>query len=127
MTTMTSEPLTREQLLAKSERRFDSVEVEGYGTVRVQSLNDLEQSEVQAVLVGSEKASDEAKGRRFFKSRRMVAMKAMIDKDGERLFGDEDMPLVESLDPKVVVAVYEKHLEMAGKSVSDEVKQQKKD
>lgn len=117
-----SEALSRDALLAASKREYHDVEVKGVGTVRVQTLNDLEHSDITSSLIDKDGNIDRT---RMPHMRRIVASKMMVDADGNRMFATAEE--AGELRHDIVAAVYRKKLELDDGGLTKEVKQQKKD
>lgn len=122
MTTM-SEFLTKEQLLAACERKYHVVDVKDVGAVRVQTLNDLEHSDISASLINKE---GKVSGELMPHLRRLVASKMIVDESGKRMFASAEEAGTTLL-PEIVKAVYAKYLELNDGGLAKEVKKQKKD
>lgn len=116
-----SEFLTKEQLLSACKRGYHTVEVDGVGALRIQTLNDLEHSDISAALLDKSGKHDIA---RLPQMRRIVASKMLVDADGNTLFDTPEE--AGNLSPSVVRAVYAKYIELSDGGLSKEVKRQKK-
>lgn len=83
----------RDVLLGTMKRRLKTVEIEGVGEVRLRSLTEAERIKVVNSSDGEEMAT--------------LMVYSLIDDNGDRVFSEEELPLVLSLDAGYVRAISE--------------------
>jgi hypothetical protein len=94
---------TREQLLAPTPRRYRDYVIDGLGKVRIQSLSELDRSNIEKPNftkkgeINIEKAADT-------KCRSIVV--AVVDGNGSQLLNNNDIALLRAKDAKVVADLY---------------------
>lgn len=87
----------RESILKRTERRYAEIEdVPTIGTVRIQSLSELERAKI------------EVKSRENWEQLRVLLVAyACVDEDGNRLFGDADIENLEKVDSCIITLIAE--------------------
>jgi tRNA A37 N6-isopentenylltransferase MiaA len=84
----------RDRLVESIRRRYLEVEIDGLGTVRLQSLSEGDYSRV-------EDAKPEDR-------RPLLVARTLVDSAGDRLFADEDVDTISEMDFAVVHAIAER-------------------
>jgi hypothetical protein len=80
----------RDALLASTKRRYTTTEVSGLGTVRLQSLTELERAKIEEVA-----STDVTRMRAH-----LIAF-ALVDDDGNRLFADLEVEQILKMDSRL--------------------------
>ena len=112
----------REAFMKPAERRYQTVDISGFGTVRIQSLNEKEWAEFEMSAVASKggiirKRVEDAR-------RRLIAL-CVVDGDGNRLLSNADVPSLENLDGSVAAHLFDvcqKHCGFEDNEIEDLVK-----
>lgn len=99
----------RDKLLKTCVRRYTRRDVDGIGSVRVQSLTELERATVEAI------ASQDPK-----KMRAMLIVQSLVDEDGNRLFSDKEVDSVLQMDSRVSIALSDVVLDHIGRDKSED-------
>lgn len=99
----------RDKLLKTCVRRYTRRDVDGIGSVRVQSLTELERATVEVV------ASQDAK-----KMRAMLIVQSLVDDDGNRLFSDKEVDSVLQMDSRISMALSDVVLDHIGRDKSED-------
>lgn len=90
--------IDREDLVQFAKRRHTEVPFLQTGKkVRIQSLTERERAELESAIV-------ERKGGSL---RARIIAKSVVDEDGKRIFSDDDIPFIESLDSQVTSELYD--------------------
>ena len=105
----TKELSLRDRLLKTCVRRYARRNVDGLGSVRVQSLTELERATVESI------ASQDAK-----KMRAMLIVQSLVDDDGNRLFSDKEVDSVLQMDSRVSIALSDVVLDHIGRDKSED-------
>jgi len=117
-----AELVGREAFMKPAERRYGSVDINGFGTVRIQSLNEKEWAEFEMSAVASKggiirKRVEDAR-------RRLIAL-CVVDGDGNRLLSNADVPSLENLDGSVAAQLFkvcQDHCGFEDGEIEDQVK-----
>ena len=112
----------REAFMKPAERRYKIVPIDGFGAVRIQSLNEREWAAFEMSAVASKggiirKRVEDAR-------RRLIAMCAVNDA-GNRLLSHADVPSLENLDGSVAAELFDecqKHCGFEENEIEDMVK-----
>jgi len=114
---------TREEIKAMGKRRYDSVQ-----GIRIQSLNELEISTLQGVwgkrfsdLNDDGDAFDENAFSVSRLNRRELVAMSVVDAEGERVYGNDEVEEVGELSPDLVESLYNAAEKLSGLSKADEV------
>ena len=92
--------LTKEQLLAKCERRYKDFAIPGGGKVRIRSLKSAEIAGWQASLLDP-KTGEPCIKRQKTARERLVAV-SVVDENGVPIFGKDDLEALNGLDNAVI-------------------------
>ena len=112
----------REAFMKPAERRYQTVDINGFGAVRIQSLNEKEWAEFEMSAVASKggiirKRVEDAR-------RRLIAL-CVVDEAGNRLLSNADVPSLENLDGSVAAHLFDtcqKHCGFEDNEIEDLVK-----
>jgi hypothetical protein len=114
---------TREEIKAMGKRRYDSVQ-----GIRIQSLNEMEISTLQGVWgkrYSELEKDDEGFSEDGFnvsrQNRRELVAMSVVDEDGERVFGNDEIDEVGTLGPDLVAELNEAAEKLSGIFKADEV------
>lgn len=99
--------LTREQILAKTTRRYTTSE-----GARLQNLTELELSTLRGIWAA--RYGEDVDGPVDLTSRRELLVMCLVDGEGQRLFSNEDVTLLGGIDGAFSEAVYETAATHAG-------------
>ena len=99
----------RDALLASCKRRYTEETIEGLGTVRLQSLTELERAKVEVA------ARDNASVLRGM----LIAM-SLVDDEGNRLFGDGEVDTILAMDSRLTLRVSDVVLAHIGKDKTED-------
>ncbi len=94
---------TREAILAKAKRRFKEFSFDGE-TYRMQSLTERERSQYELQLQDKKGGVTNSS---VEKMRRLLVAKTLVDKDGQRLFSDEEESLLADVDGRMMAILYD--------------------
>ena len=109
--------LTREQLLAKSKRRFLEFEIPNFGLVRVRSLTERERSNYEADVMGSK---GEYSRNRMIKARRQLIALTVVDASGNLLLNQPgDIKTLQDQDGSITDAIFGQVLVHCGITQND--------
>ena len=117
-----TELVGREAFMKPAERRYRNVNIDEFGTVRIQSLNEKEWAEFEMSAVASKggiirKRVEDAR-------RRLIAL-CVVDESGNRLLSNADVPSLENLDGSVAAHLFDvcqKHCGFEDNEIEDLVK-----
>ena len=117
-----SELVAREAFLTPAERRYQTIAIDGFGSVRIQSLTERQ-------WAGFEMSAVAAKGgiirKRVEDARRRLIALCVVDDAGNRLLSDSDVPQLEQLDGAVAAKLFDvcqKHCGFEDNEIEDLVK-----
>lgn len=94
----------RDRLLATCKRRYSTATIDGIGEVRLQSLSELERAKVEVASKNDQ-----------FKLRALLIAVSLVDVDGNRLFSDDDVDSVLSMDSRITLRLSDAVLEHIGR------------
>lgn len=118
--------LTREALLGKTKRRYQSITIGQNETARIQSLNEAEVSEWDAT--GFEPKTYKCTPAAMARRRRMLVALSLVDDAGKRLFGSDECDQLSDIDGKVFAMIHAAAIKLnsldddESAAVEDEVK-----
>lgn len=84
----------RDAILSQFTRRVASYPIEGLGTIWVQSITELERGQWEEVSI-----------KRPIEADAYLLTLALVDDQGQRIFGAEDMPRIMNLDAAITLAM----------------------
>lgn len=105
---------TRDAFLQSAKRRYTTVEIDGFGEVRLQSITAGEQAEIEASGYTDDK-KERAKQMAQWQARYIC--KCVVGADGNRVFSDDELEHVLRMDSGVTAPLYEaitQHCRMVG-------------
>lgn len=123
-----SEFLTREELLSLTKRRYRTVPIPeaipdvGGKKFRLQSLTDEEQSAYEAEIIA--RKGGLRKNRLADAKRRLIAL-CLVDGQGKRIFGDDDISALKKIDGRVIELLHKEanaHVGYDDEAIEDLVK-----
>lgn len=91
----------KDKFLDLIDRRYHQFSVERLGPVRIQSLTEGERQRVVQKMIetnANAKVSDEIP---------WIIAASVVNENGERLFGDQDVPIINDMESGVIRAIYE--------------------
>ena len=94
--------LTREQILEKSKRRYREVELSTGGTIRLQSLTEIERGEYNSEMLTDDGSVDKEQ-LKLGTAKLLVRM--IVDESGKTMFYETEWPLIAELDSLVTEEV----------------------
>lgn len=103
--------LSKNDLLAKSARRYRDVPIGDGQSVRIQSLNERERTELELRLYSKDGKVDV---KRLPENKLRTLCRCMVDGDGARLFDDTEWQEIEAIDSGIVAKIYSVCLEHIG-------------
>lgn len=109
-------PLDRASLLACTSKRYKDVEIEGLGTVRIQSLTEGERNEIEL------KQFDRTGKRDMSKLKEVKAhwiAGCVVDEHGAREFSDADVSSILKMDAMITDTLFEAIQKHIGLSADD--------
>jgi len=112
----------REAFMKPTVRRYRNIDIDGFGLVRIQSLNEREWAEFEMSAVASKggiirKRVEDAR-------RRLIAL-CVVDEEGHRILSNADVPSLENLDGSVAAHLFDacqKHCGFEDNEIEDLVK-----
>lgn len=105
-----SSTVDRDQFFAVAERRYDTFDIAGFGSVRLQSLTDAERTELDDRHQDAEQA-------KFRFADRAIA--TVVDEDRDLLFGPGDREKLSEMDARVARKIHDAIIIHAFMSVED--------
>ena len=107
---------TREVLTQRRPRRFASVEVDGWGKVRIRSLTELERSRFEASI--RDKTGQVSSSRMVDLKCRLIVL-CVVDAEGNQILQDADISALREQDSKLTNDLVEKIQAHCGYSNAD--------
>lgn len=103
-------------LLGATRRRYREFEVPPFGKYRIRSLTERERSQMEGDQLSKK---GEFSKQKLMESRRRLIAWCLVDGDGERLIGDDQIPQLEEVDSLLTAAIYDACLDHCGFSDAD--------
>lgn len=113
---MTTEFVTREAILTPLKRRFHEVDIPGWGTFRVRSLNELERSRFEASI--RDKQGRVVNSKLVDLKCRLIVL-CVVDEHGDPLLTDADTAALRQQDSKYTNLLVEEIQKHCGISDAD--------
>jgi hypothetical protein len=104
---------SRDALIQLCQRRYAEIELSDVGVVvRIQSLSEKEKSDYETVLI-SKNGRGILKDRLADATRRLIAL-CVVDENDKRVFTDNDLSVISSMDAAVASRIYDACQEHCG-------------
>lgn len=106
--------LSREEFLKKKSRRFSVVALPSGGEVRLQSLNDMEQSKYETSFNFAKNGKSD-----FHAAKRRLLIRCMVDAEGRRIFADHEEDELIDMDGRDMAILYREAKKLTGLDSDD--------
>ena len=109
--------VTREQLIAKSKRRYQEFEIPDFGKIRIRSLTERERSNYEADIMGSK---GEFRKTKLVQARRRLIALTVVDANGNLLLDQPgDVKALEEQDGAITDAIFDQAMVHCGLREND--------
>lgn len=84
----------RDKFLNQAKRTYKTIEVEGIGSVTLQSITERDRSECVDASDGKEQLAAR------------LVIRSVVDEHNERVFSDDDLTLIQDMPAQLIVSIY---------------------